>query len=261
MCLRAHVHWERASKQVVVLAPSGCDLGSERRGGPCIHDIGIAGEATRHVTLSLGVPRRCVGGGVDGQCRFVCSNWLIVDGRTVGIERIPNRKRNAKEALTADEPVAVETVDPVLITNAHMRRMPVKFLAAFEQCFAQWKIASTVTQIPLTAGENFERAIALFKELHRVRDGLWFAIELVRVSQHVNDANLRLLNCLAGKFAVSGNSALACRHDPFRCFGLDATVDADDRASFELEFAPPNDVGEITERTDHRNAGAFFGIG
>ena len=136
-----------------------------------------------------------------------------------------------------------------------------KFFTALEQCFAQWKIASTVTQIPLTAGENFEGAIALFEELHRVSDGLWFAIELVGVAQHVNNANLGLLDCLAGKFAVSGNGALACSDDPFRRLGLDATVDADNRASFELEFTPPNDVGEITERTNHRDARSLFRIG
>ncbi|CAB4590437.1 unannotated protein [freshwater metagenome] len=261
MGLRAHVHWERTSEQVVVLAPSGCNLRSERGGCPCVHDIRIAGEPTRHVTLCFGVTRRCVGGGVDGQRGFVSGDGLIVDGRTIGVERIPNRERDAKEALTADEPVTVESVHPVLITNAHVRRMPVKFFTAFKECFTQRKIATAIAQIPLTTGENFERAIALFEELHWVRDGLWFAIELVGLAQQIDDADLGLLDCLAGEFAISSNCALACGHDPFRCFGLDATVDADDRASFELKFAPPDDVGEIAERTNHRDTRTLFRIG
>ena len=254
MSLGTHVHRERAGEQIVVLAPSGCNLRSERRGCPRIHDVGIAGEAAGNIALRFGVARRGIGRRIDGQRRFVSSDRLIVDGRAVGIEGIPNWERDSKEALTANEPVAVESVHPVLVTNSHMRRMPVKFFASFEQRLAQRKIAATVAQVPLTAGENFERAIAFFEELHRMRDRLWFAVELVGVAQQVDDADLCLLDRFAGEFVICSDGSVACAHDPLWCFGLDATVDADDRASFELQLTPPDDVGEIAERTDHCDA-------
>ena len=228
MGLRSHIHWEGASEQVVVLAPTGGDLWSERRGCPCIHDIGIAGETAGNIALRFGVTSGRIGSRVDRKRCFVSSNGLIVKWRTIGIERIPNGERHAEETLATNEPVAVEAIHPVLVANAHMRRMPVKFFAAFEQRFAKRKIAATVAQIPLTAGEDFEGAIALLEELHRMRDRFWFAIELTVVTQQVNDAHLRLFDGLAGEFGIGGNSSIARAHDPFRSFGLDAAIDADD---------------------------------
>ena len=43
--------------------------------------------------------------------------------------------------------------------------------------------------------------------------------------------------------------------------GDDSSVAANDRPSWQIQFAPPGDVGGVTKGTDHRDAGALFGVG
>ena len=101
----------------------------------------------------------------------------------VGVDFVPNRNRHAEEALTADEPVAVEAVDPVFVTNAHERRNPVEFLAAFDQRVSVF----TRLDEPLPAADNLEWLVALLVELHRVLDLLRLTDEVARVAQQFDD--------------------------------------------------------------------------
>ncbi|CAB4961768.1 unannotated protein [freshwater metagenome] len=94
-----------------------------------------------------------------------------------------------------------------------------------------------------------------------MRNRLGFSVELTVVTQQIDGADLCLLDGFAREFGIGSNGGVACRRDPFRSFGLDAAIDADDRASFKLQFAPPDDIGEITERTNHGDTRTLFRIG
>ena len=51
------------------------------------------------------------------------------------------------------------------------------------------------------------------------------------------------------------------RRDPVRQLAQDSAVPAENRAGRQRQLAPPRDVGEVAESTDHRDAGTLFGIG
>ena len=57
-----------------------------------------------------------------------------------------------------------------------------QFATSFKERVTQGKIASAVAQVPLAAGQDFERTIALFEKLHRMGDRFWFAIELAGIA-------------------------------------------------------------------------------
>ena len=54
--------------------------------------------------------------------------------------------------------------------------------------------------------------------------------------------------------------ARGIRHNRSGRLGDDAPIAADDGAGWQVEFAPPHHVGEVTERADHGNACAFVGL-
>ncbi len=147
------------------------DLRRHRRGGPGVHHVGVADEAAGLAPLLFGVARRRVGGRVDGRARLVGDERVVVVGLAVGTERVPERERYAEEPLAADQPVPVESVDPVVEADLHVGRVPVELVGALEEAPAEVLVAPTVADEPLAARDDFERSVAALVELHRVGDG------------------------------------------------------------------------------------------
>ena len=259
MGLRAHVHREDVRKDGGVVEPAARDLRGQRTRCPCVHDVGVADETTGLAALRLCVSRGDVGTGVDGQLVFGGNERVVVVDRLVGEHGIPQRNRDTEVTLTTDEPVAVQTLDPVLVTVAHVVGMPREFVSASHETGTQVGLASTVADVPLARGDDFERAFTLFEELHRVSDGPRFTQHLAACTQLFDDGGLGLLDVLArdGRIVV----ATALRRDGIGRLGDDASVASDDRARRKVQFAPPRDVGRVAERTDHGDTGALVGLG
>ena len=142
---------------------------------------------------------------------------------------------------------------------AHVVGVPGHLFAAGEQGIAQRTIAPTVADVPLSAGDDLERTVAFFVELHRMRDRTRLRLQVAGRPQHLDDGGLRLLRGLAGERGVVRPGGFV--DDGDRRFPDDATVSADDRPRRQVELAPPHHVGQVAERADHRDAGALVGLG
>ncbi len=180
---------------------------------------------------------------------------------------VPQRDRDAEEALARDEPVAVEATDPVLVAHAHEVGVERELLAAVQQLLAQVArravgrrpVATAVADVPLARRDDLERLVALLEEVRLALGRHGLAVEVARVAQRVDDD----LSCgerrLAGEL---GEHALPrVGRDPVRGVARDPTVARDDRARRELQLAPPLHVGEVAERAAHRDARALVALG
>ena len=139
-----------------------------------------------HVSMTSGSPTkppgwpRCVGGvagrhvgrRVDRQRVLAGNDRVVVVGLAVVADRVPQRDRHAEEALAADQPVAVEPLDPVVVAVAHVVGVPGQLLAAGEELLAAVLVAAAVADVPLAAGDDLQRAAAALVELDRVGDRL-----------------------------------------------------------------------------------------
>ncbi len=65
--------------------PQRCNLRSERRCGPGVHDVWVAREATWHSTLVCCVTSRYVSAWVHWQLRFVWKKWRVMHDVAVGV--------------------------------------------------------------------------------------------------------------------------------------------------------------------------------
>ena len=166
LCGRRSIGKTRANR-IRIAKPVSSNLRRERRCGPRIHDVGIAGEAIRLVPLTGGIAVRRVGGGIDRQLRFL--------GQDRVARNRPGRRRRwgyhtgngtPKKSLPADAPVTGETVDPVLVAVPHVFGMPLQLRAARQQFLPELHRLDE----PLPAGHDLEGTIALLVELHRMRD-------------------------------------------------------------------------------------------
>ena len=81
---------------------------------------------------------------------------LVVQRVAFVVEAVPQRDRHAEEPLPADQPIAVQPADPVLVAVVHVWRMPDQFLAAFRQCGPECVIAAAVADVPLAGGNDLE---------------------------------------------------------------------------------------------------------
>src|SRR5699024_3359583 len=151
---------------------------------PRIQHIWVAREAAGDVTLfgaeSLGhilyrIDRKLAIGGHDR---------LIVIWPTLGIGAVPQWDGHPEDALTRDQPVTSEVLDPVGVTRLHEAWMPDQFVTVVDEVLAQVCIAATVAKIPLARGDNFQRLIAFFEKVHGMRDLFRLAIEQISVLEH-----------------------------------------------------------------------------
>ena len=124
-CGRRSIGKTRANRSGSRL-PAADDLRRERRGGPGVHHVGVADEPARLAALGLVVPVGRVRGRVDRQAVLGRGERLVVVGLAVLVEAVPDREGHAEEALPADQPVAGEAADPVLVPVAHAGRHPVQ---------------------------------------------------------------------------------------------------------------------------------------
>ena len=122
-------------------------------------------------------------------------------------------------------------------------------------------VAAAVAEVPLARRDDLERAAAALVELHRVRDRLRLADELAGLGEQLDDARLRLLHGLARELRVRARRAVGTGGPPLGRSATSAAVAAEHVAHRQLQLAPPHDVGGVTERADHRDAGALLGIG
>ena len=75
----------------------------------------------------------------------------------------------------------------------------------------------------------------------------------------VSSSTMRVCACETVRPAISVQGPFG--GDALRRVLDDAAVTADDRAHRQPELAPPDDVGGVTERADHRDARPLLGIG
>ena len=113
--------------------------------------------------------------------------------------------------------------------------------------------------VPLAGGDDLQRLVALLEELHRVADRLRLADEFAGLAQQLDHLGLGAEHGLAGDFRVGGLGGI--RRDHIRGVGDDAAVAADDGAVGQVEFAPPDHVGDVAEGADHRDAAALVLLG
>ena len=257
--LGPQVHRKHLGPQLVVVVPATGDLRGERRGGPRVHDVGVADEPVRLAPLRFVVAVRGVALGVDRKRDGVGRDRRVVVHLAVGVDRVPDRDRHAEVALAGDQPVAVEPLDPVGVAGLHVGRMPGHLVAACDQLLSQGGVATAVADVPLTALHDLERCLALLVELHRVLDHLRLAQQLAGGFQQLDRGALGGLHPETGQGLIRVPSGVGL--DPCRGVGGKAPVATDDRPRRQVQLAPPDHVGQVAERADHGCAGALIGVG
>ena len=114
------------------------------------------------------------------------------------VESIPQWNRHAEVALATDEPVAIESAYPIGVAVLHEVGVPGEVIAASGQCVAQVLVTSAVADIPLAAGDDLKRTVALLEELHGVRNGARLSLQGATLAEQFDDYRLCLLHRLAG---------------------------------------------------------------
>ena len=178
---------------------------------------------------------------------------MVVVGLALGVEGVPDGERDAEEALARDQPVAVETADPVLVSVLHVRGQPGDPVALLDELVAQGGVAAAVTDVPLAGRDDLQRLVALLEEVGHPLGGLGLAVEVAALAQHRDHLLAGGEDGLAGQALVG----LVGGGQPLGGLAGESTVAADDRADRQLQLAPPRDVGEVAEGAAHRDAGAL----
>ena len=157
MRLRAHGHGRERVGNVgaVRLLPVRVDLRGHGRGRPRVKHGGFGHEfGAAAFTRRLGRDLQWV----DRQ------NAFIGKQRLAALFAVPHRERHAEIALTGNAPVPLQVFDPHVVTVFHEGRVPVDLVARLGEQVAVRKNVD----IPLTAGQNFDRLAAALVRLHGV---------------------------------------------------------------------------------------------
>ena len=180
---------------------------------------------------------------------------MIVIRGAILLHRVPQRERNAEEALAGDQPVAVEAVHPVLVAHAHEIGVEVQLLAARDELGVQLLVGAAVLQVPLAGGDDFERLVALLVEVRHTLGRGRLAVQIAGSAQLVDDD----LTCGERGLArgLLEDTLAFLVFDPIRGVHDDAPVALDDGTQRQVQIAPPFDVGHVAERTAHGDAGAL----
>ena len=266
--LWAHVCGKELRVALRIQAPMRADLRRHGTRKPRVKDVGFARKPTRLVALRFVVARCCVGHRIDWQARAIGKNDIVVLRHTLRIEWIPNRDRHTEVTLSTQAPILVQVLGPVAVAVLHVGRMPLDLVALGEHRVPLVDQARK----PLARGQVFERAVALFEELHGVLNRFGFRAQrcavargtAFRVREKFNHALLRLLHVLARNFGVVGIGGVrleAYKLGRAERHRVESTVLPNNLPRCEALFAPPNDIGRITKSADHQYARALFGIG
>ena len=136
--------------------------------------------------------------------------------------------------------------------------VPIEFGSSRQQLLAEFKIAAAVSQIPLAGRDDLQWFVALLEEFDGVSDWLRFTNEVARFGQQSDRALLGGEDRRAGDCRIGLAGGFV--GDPGRGFTDDPAVPSEDRPGGQVQLAPPDDVREVTEGTDHRDAGSLFRI-
>ena len=255
----AQVHREDPLPQVLVVEPAAGDVRRERGRRPGVHHVGVADEAAGLAALVLGVARRRLRRRVDRELGLGRQQQVAVVGLALAVERVPDRERDAEEPLPRDQPVAVEAADPVVEAVPHVRGQPVDLGAAGDHLLPDRGVPAAVADVPLAGGDDLERLVAPLVEVRHPLGRGRLAVEVAGLAQLGDHRLAGGEDGLAGEVGVRRRGLLA--REPLRGLPVQPAVAADHRADRQLELAPPLDVGEVTERAAHRDAGALVHLG
>ena len=232
----------------------------QRRGRPGVHDVGIADEAARLPPLLGPIARWYVSGRIRRQLIFTRRQDAVVRDASFRVDRIPHRERHAEKTLTADAPIAVQTVGPVLEARPHVRGMPRDLAAARDQGLPEIERLDE----PLAAGHDLERPIALLVELDGMRDRPRIADEIARRAQLLHDRGSRLGRGQSGQRSIRTSRPFGVGRFPAGRPPLNRpqrSIGLDHRAHRQAQLPPPGHVGDVAERADHRDAAPLLGVG
>ncbi len=140
-----------------------------------------------------------------------------------------------------------------------MRGMPAQLGAAGPQRRPQGLVPSTVADVPLAGCDDFQRAVALFVELHRMGDRARFSQQRSAGPQERDGLLARAVGGTSGQRGIVCPARL--RHDRLGWVGEQPAVPADHRSGGQLKLPPPGDVRQVAEGADHRDAGPLLGVG
>ncbi len=136
--------------------------------------------------------------------------------------------------------------------------MEVDLVAAGLQRQVQLGVAATVADVPLARGDDLERLLAALVEVGLALGLLRLALEVTGGAQRLDDDLAGGVHGLAGHLREDLRPLRAPGSgDPLRGLAEDTTGAGDDRAGRQLQLAPPDDVGEVTEGAAHRDARAL----
>ncbi len=147
----------------------------------------------------------------------------------------------------------------MLVPDAHEVGMPHEAASGVEECLAALGIPGTVADVPLPARHDLEGSLAALVVADLVLDGARLTEQVAGLGEQAGDLAARGLGRLPAERLPCRDGAVAGQ--PLRALGLQPPVALDHRTEWEVELAPPHDIGAVAERADHRRAGALLWIG
>ena len=202
--------------------------------------------------------RRHVGRRVYRKGTLVWNEGIVPKSVPGVVEAVPQRNRHPKKALSTDEPITIQSLNPICVSALHVGRMPSHLIPSSDEIPIEVLVPPTVSDIPLTTCHNLKRPITLLEEFHRVSNGARFTDQFTRILKDLDDLLLRRKNRFPRH---SGKRISALRGDNrFGNITHDATGSIHHCANRKLQFAPPGHVIGVSEGAHHSDTGSFFGI-
>ena len=139
--------------------------------------------------------------------------------------------------------------------------MPFDLTTASDERISQLGRTTAVADVPLTAGDDFERLVALLVERDGVSDRLDLTDEVTGVDEHLRNVLASSERGLSRqRFVVGLRIGFRRFGDPLGHFEIEAAAAVDHRAGRQIQLAPPGHVGEVAEGADHGDARALIGL-
>ena len=153
LALGAQIHGEGGLEEGLVFftrfGPVGHDLRGQGAGGPGVHDVLLGCEAAGLVTLGFVEALGHIGAGVDGEPVLRWGDGVGVVGLPILGHRVPEGEGDAEEALTGNQPVTVQTLHPIAVSDPHEVGVEVKLPAPFQELLVELLVGAAITEVPL----------------------------------------------------------------------------------------------------------------